>query len=76
VFALSFRTKSSLTWRFRIVDENFKLLKEYDWVQPPPNYNFIQFKTDDFPNDTIRVYYQVEKAGCVWRGHGDVLVEN
>ncbi|HMX39804.1 MAG TPA: hypothetical protein PKD78_05740, partial [Saprospiraceae bacterium] len=30
VFALGFRTQSGLTWRFRIVDENFKLLREYD----------------------------------------------
>ncbi len=76
VFAMGFKTQSGLTWRFRILDENFKLLKEYDWVQPAPNYNSIYFKTDDFPKDTIRVYYQVEKSGCVWRGHGDVLVEN
>ena len=76
VFALGFKTQGGLTWRFRIVDENFKLLKEYDWFQPPPNYNLIQFKTEGFPKDTLRVYYQAEKPGCIWRGHGDVLVEN
>jgi hypothetical protein len=74
VLGLGFLTPAGATWRFRIVDENFKLLKEYDWVNPMPYYNYLQVKTDDFPKDTVRVYYRVERAGCVWRGHGDVVV--
>lgn len=75
VFALGFRTQQGTTWRFRIVDESFHLLREYDWIGPMPNYNQIQFKTEGFPKDTVRVYYQAEKPGCLWRGHGDVLVK-
>ena len=67
------KAPSGATWRFRIVDENFASLMTYDAVSGA---NQVAINAASFPKDTLRVYYQLETAGCVWRGHGDVLVEN
>lgn len=76
VSMLGFQTPSGTTWRFRFVDENFVLIKVYDWEMAIPWYNSLAINTTGFPKDTIRVYYMVERAGCVWRGHGDILIED
>ncbi len=72
IFGLS-KAPSGAMWRVRMVDENFALLREHDAML---GVNQIAINTTGFPKDTVRVYYEIEKAGCVWRGHGDVLVEN
>ena len=71
-----FRTPVGTDWYMRIVDENFNVLKSYDWITPPPNYNSIIFKTDSLPKDTVRLYYEAIKGACIWRGHGDILITN
>ena len=74
VFMLGlFKPPSGAAWRLRIVDENFSLLQTFD---APMGVMQVAINAANFPKDTVRVYYQVEKLGCVWRGHGDVLVEN
>ncbi len=73
---IHFFTGSDAVWRFRFVDENFNLLDSLDWQNPVPGYNAIIWDTDSFPKDTVRLYYQIEKQGCMLRGHGDILIEN
>jgi hypothetical protein len=69
-------TGSNITWRFRLVDEDFNLLDSLDWHNPPVWYNSIVWEMDSFPRDTVRLYYQIEKQGCMMRGHGDILIED
>lgn len=74
VFMLGlFKAPGGATWRFRIVDENFAQLMTYDAALGVKQ---VAINTAGFPKDTVRVYFQLEQPGCVWRGHGDVLVEN
>lgn len=75
-FIVGLFTGSNVTWRFRLVDEDFKLLDSIDWYNLNPWYNAITWNTDSFPRDTIRLYYQIEKQGCMLRGHGDILIED
>ncbi len=76
VFAAGFRTSSGTSWHFRWVDEDFKVLKEYDWENPPAGLNTFIIQTNTFPKDTIRMYYEVLQGNCIFRGHGDILIEN
>jgi hypothetical protein len=76
VFLAGFQTPFGATWHFRWVDENFKVLKKFDWENPTIGYNALLIQTDSFPKDTIRLYYEVLHGACVHRGHGDILIQN
>jgi len=76
VFTAGFKTPFGTSWHFRWVDEDFKVLKEFDLVNPPPGFNYFQIQTESFPQDTIRLYYEVLLGVCIKRGHGDILVRN
>lgn len=76
VFTTRFETPSGAKWHFRWVDEDFKLLKEYDWENPAPGPNYLSIQTNTFPKDTIRMYYEVLLGICIYRGHGDILIQD
>lgn len=74
-FWIGFHTGTNVIWRFRLVDEDFNLLDSLDWTHPSLGYNAINWDVSSFPRDTVRLYYQIEKQGCMLRGHGDILIE-
>lgn len=76
VFTAGFKTSSGTSWHFRWVDEDFKVLKEYDWENPEAGLNYLAIQTNGFPKDTIRMYYEVLQGVCIHRGHGDILIQN
>ena len=75
-FIAQFQTPVGTNWKFRLVDEDFNLLTEYNWDQPIKGLNALQIKTDSLPKDTVRLYYQVTYGSCAWYGHGDILIQN
>jgi hypothetical protein len=74
-FIVNILTPYGANWHFKWVDEDFTVIHSYDFKPEQPYFNALSIKTDDFPKDTVRLYYLVERAGCVWRGHGDILVK-
>ncbi|MDR6193880.1 hypothetical protein [Siphonobacter sp. SORGH_AS_0500] len=57
--------------QIRLVDKEFKVILSRDSI---PNGINIFDLTASAPKDTLRLYYKFIDGSCVYKGHGDILV--
>ena len=74
--ALAYVLKDSADLEVRIVDRNYRLLREVDAKNVfAPGFNTSFVRLDDLNiTDTVRFYYKIIGKNCELRGHGDVII--